>query len=325
MQRVLSDLIKSDPQISIVGTARNGEEALIKIKSLQPDVVTMDIEMPKMDGLTAVKKIMQTNPVPVVMISALSQREAQITLKALEFGAIDYVPKPSGSISLNMDSVKEELLSKVKTAAKANLKTFQPLFQEEFSSSIQKNDKVISIAASTGGPPALTKVLRSLPADVPPILVVQHMPKGITKHFAEGLNSAARFSVKEAEENDLVQEGLALVAPGGYHMVVTREKRVRLTLDAPVNFVRPSADVLMFSMAEVYGAKNIGVVLTGMGSDGAQGVKAIKERGGFNIAQDQKTSIVYGMPNVAFQTGCVDKVAPLERIPIEIMKAVAAP
>jgi len=323
MQRVLSDLLQADKQIEVVGTARDGEEALIKVANLHPDVVTMDIEMPKMNGLTAVRRIMDANPTPVVMVSSLTQREAMITLKALEFGAVDYVPKPSGQISLNMESVREELITKVKTAASANIASNKASTdpEEENPPSEFHGDHIISIAASTGGPPAGTKVLTSLPADSPPMLITQHMPKGVTKLFAAGLNERCRFTVKEAQEGDRIQERLALVAPGGFHMVVTREQKIHLTTDPPVNYVRPAADVMMFSMAEIYGAKNVGVVLTGMGSDGAKGIKAIKEHGGYTIAQDQATSVVYGMPQVAYQTGCVDKVAPLDRIPRAIINA----
>jgi two-component system chemotaxis response regulator CheB len=242
-------------------------------------------------------------------------------LKALEYGAVDYVPKPSGQISLNMDSVREELISKIKTAAFANLPSSKPSVKDDFHASVKVSDKVISIAASTGGPAAVTKILQSLSSDTPPILIVQHMTSGITKHFADNLNETCKFAVKEAEEGDRVKAGLALIAPGGFHMVVTKEHRVHLTLDPPVNYVRPSADVLMVSLAEVYGSKNVAVVLTGMGADGAAGIKAIKAKGGATIAQDQKTSVVFGMPHVAFQTGCVDTVSPLELIPKEIMKA----
>jgi two-component system, chemotaxis family, protein-glutamate methylesterase/glutaminase len=323
MQRVLIDILQSDPQISVVGTARNGEEALAKIPALHPDVITLDVEMPVMNGLTAVRKIMETNPVPVVMISALTQREAQLTLKALEFGAVDYVPKPAGQISLNMDSVKSELILKVKTAASANVVQAKPLVYEENHNiePIRISDKVILIAASTGGPPAVTQVLSRLPSNVPPILIVQHMPKGVTKLFAESLNQSCKFKVKEAEEGDYIQEGLALIAPGGYHMTVTKAGRISLNQDPPVNYVRPAADVMMNSAAEVYGNNNIGVVLTGMGSDGAKGIKAIKEKGGATIAQDEKTCVIFGMPNMAIQTGCVDVVAPLERIPRAIITA----
>jgi two-component system chemotaxis response regulator CheB len=322
MQRVLSDLLQTDPQIAVIGTARNGEEAIAKAASLHPDVVTMDIEMPRMDGLAAVQRIMGTNPLPIIMISALAQPEAEITLKALEYGAVDFVAKPSGTISLNMDPVKEELTSKIKAAACANILRIRGKTTHLTNpGSIGNTDKVISIAASTGGPPALTQVLTSLPSSVPPILVVQHMPKIVTKLFAKGLSQKCRFQVKEAEQGDRVLPNLALVAPGGFHMVVTKERRVNLTADPPVNYVRPSADVLMSSVAEVFGRFNVGVVLTGIGSDGAYGVKLIKQRGGFTIAQDKETSVVYGMPRVALETGCVDLVAPLEQIPKEIMKA----
>jgi two-component system chemotaxis response regulator CheB len=323
MQKVLSDILQSDPQISVIGTARDGEEALQKIPKLHPDVVTLDIEMPRMNGLTAVRKIMETNPVPVVMVSALTQRDAQLTLKALEFGAVDYVPKPQGQISLNMNGVKDELITKVKTAASANVtqaKNEESLKENDFSTG-QVSSKVIAIAASTGGPPALTYVLSHLPSNVPPILVVQHMPKGVTKLFADGLNQSCKFKVKEAEEGDYVQEGLALIAPGGFHMAVTKKSRITLNQDPPVNYVRPAADVMMFSSAEVYGSKNIGVVLTGMGSDGAKGIKTIKEKGGATIAQNQATCVIFGMPNMAIQTGCVDVIAPLDRVPREIMIA----
>lgn len=324
MHKVLSDLVQTDKNIQVVGVARDGEEALLKVASLHPDVVTMDIEMPKMNGLTAVRRIMDSNPTPVVMVSSLTQREALITLKALEFGAVDYVPKPSGQISLNMESVREELITKIKTAASANISPKKPSVEPEQEIAAPAEfhgDHIISIAASTGGPPAVTKVLTSLPADSPPMLITQHMPKGVTKLFAEGLNERCKFTVKEAQEGDHIQERLALVAPGGFHMVVTKEHKIHLTTDPPVNYVRPAADVMMFSMAEVYGAKNVGVVLTGMGSDGAKGIKAIKENGGYTIAQDQASSVVYGMPNVAYQTGCVDKVVALDHIHRAIIKA----
>lgn len=322
MQKVITDLLESDPQMSVIGTARNGEEALQKIPNLHPDVVTLDIEMPRMNGLTAVRKIMETNPVPVVMISALTQREALLTLKALEFGAVDYVPKPQGQISLNMETVKDELLTKIKTAASANLiRTQKEPETQEDTKPITSSEKIITLAASTGGPPALTYVLSRLPSNTPPILLVQHMPKGVTKLFAEGLNQICKFKVKEAEEGDFVQEGLALVAPGGFHMTVTKDGRISLNQDPPVNYVRPAADVMMISTAEVYGAKNVGVILTGMGSDGAKGIKAIKEKGGTTIAQNQESCVVFGMPNVAIKTGCIDVIAPLENIPTEIMAA----
>jgi two-component system chemotaxis response regulator CheB len=320
MQKVLIDLLQSDPQISVIGTARDGEETLSKIATLHPDVVTLDIEMPRMNGLTTVRKIMETNPLPVVMISALTQREAQLTLKALEFGAVDYVPKPSGPISLNMNTVKNELISKVKTAASANIRQVKPPAMKAIAPSTAKSsDRIISIAASTGGPAAVAYVLRNIPENTPPILVVQHMQKGMTKLFSEGLNQECKIKVKEAEEGDVVQEGLALIAPGGFHMVVTKSGKINLTTSPPVNYVRPSADVMMKSAAKTYSSKNIGVILTGMGVDGAKGIEAIKKKGGVTIAQDKKTCVVFGMPDAAIKTGCVDFVTPLEVIPKEIM------
>jgi len=322
MQKILIDILQSDPQISIIGTARDGEEALSKIANLHPDVVTLDIEMPRMNGLTAVRKIMETNPLPVVMISALAQKEAQLTLKALELGAVDYVTKPSGPISLNMNTVKNELLSKVKTAASANIRRAKPRMMEATAPSKAKtSDRIISIAASTGGPAAVAYILKHIPENTPPILVVQHMQKGMTKLFAKGLNQECKLKVKEAEEGDVVQEDLALIAPGGFHMLVTKSGKINLTTSPPVNYVRPSADVMMKSAAKTYASKNIGVILTGMGADGAKGIEAIKNKGGVTIAQDKKTCVVFGMPDAAIKTGCVDFVTPLECIPKEIMNA----
>jgi two-component system chemotaxis response regulator CheB len=325
MQKVISDILQADTQISVIGTARDGREALSKVASLHPDVVTMDIEMPFMNGLTATRKIMETEPTPVVMISALTQREANITLKALEFGAIDYLPKPAGHISLNMDSVGQELISKIKTAAQA--KVMKPTFQQnpeqqtpEEKFEMRSCDKIIGIAASTGGPQALTRVLVKLPHNIPPTLIVQHMPEGFTRIFAERLGQTCRFGVKEAEEGDKLSEGLALIAPGNFHMRVTGGDRIHLSKDAPVNFVRPSADPTLISVAEMFGPKAIGVILTGMGNDGAKGIAAIKQKGGQTIAQDEKTSVVFGMPKAAIATGCVDIVSPLERVPEEIVR-----
>jgi two-component system chemotaxis response regulator CheB len=321
MQKILVDLLQSDSQLTVTGTARNGEEALQKIKTLNPDVVTLDIEMPKMNGLTTVRKIMQTNPLPVVMISALAQREAQLTLKALEFGAVDYIPKPSGPISLNMNTVKNELITKVKTAATANVRQLKPQTETIAPPKPKSRDKLVSIAASTGGPAAIAYILRNIPANTPPILVVQHMQKGMTKLFSEGLNQECKIQVKEAEDGDVVQEGLALIAPGGSHMEVTKQGEINITATPPVNYVRPSADVTMKSAAKSYTAKNIGVVLTGMGVDGAKGIEAIKNYGGVTIAQDEKTCVVFGMPDAAIKTGCVDFVTPLEAIPQKIINA----
>ena len=321
MQKILSDLVQSDPQITVVGTAKNGEEALTQIDRLRPDVVTMDIEMPKMNGLVAVQRIMEKNPVPVVMVSALTQKEGELTLKALECGAIDFVSKPSGSISLDLELISDELISKIKVAASSNVNRIITRAHEVLKAKTRSCSKVVSVTASTGGPQAIAEILTSLPADAPPMLIVQHMPKTITRLFAERLNDTCKFKVKEAEEGDRIQDGLALIAPGGFHMVVTKEKKIALNTDPPINYVRPSGDVTMTSSAEVFGNKNVGVILTGIGVDGAKGIKAIKEKGGFTIAQDEQSSVVFGMPKAAFELGCIDRVASLDSISKEIMDA----
>jgi len=320
MQKVISNLLSSDPKISVVGTARNGEEALCKIPELKPDVITLDIEMPRMDGLTTLKHIMKTHPLPVIMLSALTQEGAEDTFKALAYGAVDYVPKPSGQISLDLKLVKNELIAKIKAATSAKLLKHRIKNLSLVAKSFDSKDKVITIGASTGGPQALTEILTRLPKDIPPTLIVQHMPSGFTKAFAERLDKTCKFEVKEAERGDRVSEGLALIAPGDYHMTVAKNGRIQLEKGSRINNVRPAVDPMMYSAAETYGSKVIGVLLTGMGRDGAKGMKAIKEKGGITIAQDEKTSVVFGMPKAAIEEGCVDVVLPLHKIPLEIVR-----
>jgi len=329
MRKVITDLLSSDPGIEVVGTARDGRDALEAVRRLRPDVITLDIEMPKMDGITALKELMKTDPAPVIMVSALTQEGAEMTFDALEQGAIDYIAKPSGSISLNMNAVKDDLINKVKAAAKARLKPVggtaatrkeRRRAVERFSS----KDKIINIGSSTGGPQAVSELFTDLPKDTPPILLVQHMPKFFTKPFSERLDKLSRFSVREAEDGDRVEEGLSLVAPGDFHMTVTRSGRIRLHKGPMVHYLRPTVDELMLSTADVYGSRNLGVILTGMGSDGAKGMRAIKEHGGQTIAQDESTCVVFGMPKVAIEQGSVDVVLPLQRIPGEIVKRCGA-
>jgi len=329
MRKVIADLLSSDPGIEVVGTARDGRDALEALRKLRPDVITLDIEMPKMDGLTALKELMKTDPTPVIMVSALTHEGAEMTFDALEQGAVDYIPKPSGSISLNMSAVKDELINKVKAAAQARLKPVggnaatrkeRRRVVERFSS----KDKIINIGSSTGGPQAVSELFTDLPKDIPPILLVQHMPKFFTKPFSERLDKLSQFSVREAEDGDRVEEGLSLVAPGDFHMTVTRSGRIRLHKGPMVHYLRPTVDELMLSTADVYGPRNLGVILTGMGSDGAKGMRAIKECGGQTIAQDESTCVVFGMPKVAIEQGSVDVVLPLQRIPGEIVKRCGA-
>jgi two-component system chemotaxis response regulator CheB len=318
MRRIVSDILGTDPQLNVVGTACNGLEALEKIPKLHPDVITMDVAMPKMDGLTALRHIMTDYPTPIIMLSSLTREGADITLKALEYGAIDYVLKPSGPISIDLPKVQAELISKVKSAAyakiiKPNIKPVPPV---PLSS---KTKSVVLIGASTGGPAALESILVALPQEIPPILIVQHMPQTFTKRFAERLAGLCRFEVKEAEEGDYIIRNRVLIAPGGYHMTVSKEERVHLNTDPPVHAVRPAVDPMMQTAAEVFRSKSLGVILTGMGRDGANGLRAIKQKGGTTIAQDEETSTIFGMPKAAIDEGVADITLPLQKIPQEIM------
>jgi len=328
MRRLIADLLESDPGIEVVGTARDGQDAVEKVAMLHPDVVTMDVEMPGMNGLEALSHIMQQFPVPVVMLTGL--RDADVALEAMERGAVDFLLKPSGTISVDLHKIRDELIRKVKLARLVNLrKLTQPLPPAKplpsFRSHPRRNGhRAVVIGASTGGPRAVEEILATLPGDLPaPVLIVQHMPPGFTRSFAERLNQRSALQVKEAEGGDILKPGRAFVAPGDFHMRVRPGRNhavIRLEQSEPVNGVRPAVDVTMMDVAEVYGAGSVGVVLTGMGADGARGARRIKAAGGFVIAQDQGTSVVYGMPRAVVKTGAADRVLPLEEIPAAILQ-----
>ncbi|BAA29571.1 protein-glutamate methylesterase/protein-glutamine glutaminase [Pyrococcus horikoshii] len=333
MRKVLKDIINSDPELEVCGEARDGIEAIEMVQKCRPDVVTLDVEMPRMNGLDALRVIMKRYPVPVIMISALTQEGADATIKALEYGAIDFIPKPSSSISINMKELKDEIIAKIKEAAKVP-RRFLELRRIRLLR-VQKAKKVkpsvpariaVAIAASTGGPQSLLKIFPKFPEDLKAgILLVQHMPPGFTRSFAKRLDSVSKIDVKEAEEGDVVEEGKAYVAPGDYHMEVTlRAGKPVITLNKKpkIHGVRPAADPMMITAAQVFGRRTVGVVMTGMGRDGAQGIVEIKKKGGITIAQDEKTSIIFGMPKAAIETGMVDYVVPLEKIPETVVKAV---
>ena len=322
MRMIISDMLNSDPGINVVGTANDGDDALEKIPQLRPDVITLDINMPRRDGLSTLKEIMKRHPTPVIMLSSLTQKGASVTLEALENGAIDYVGKPSGEVSMDLEKVKEEIILKVKIAAKAKYKMLKPILSKAatLESKSEYNTKVIVIGASTGGPAALMTVLSRLPHDIPPILLVQHMPGDFTKPFSERLNSNSKVTIKEASEGDEVLPGHALLAPGDFHMVVEKNECITLNKKPKIHGVRPSVDPLMTSAADVYGSNTLGVILTGMGKDGSEGVTSIKKKDGQNIAQNEASCVVYGMPGEAVKTGCVDKVVPLGRIAREIIR-----
>ncbi|MBI5681590.1 MAG: chemotaxis response regulator protein-glutamate methylesterase [Deltaproteobacteria bacterium] len=327
IRHLLTEILNDTDDIRVVGTASDPIFAMKKINDLKPDVITLDVEMPRMDGLTFLEQLMKTNPLPVVMISALTQKGGDTTLKAIELGAVDYVSKPSIDVSNGVSALGDEIASKVRVAAKANLRKVRSqgvksmLFtvrgKTQNSELKTTTDKIIAIGASTGGTQAITEVLANLPESTPGIVIVQHMPPVFTRSFADRLNSVSRLDVKEACSGDRVLTGTVLIAPGNKHMTVKRNGAMYYVdiQDGPmVNFVRPSADVLFRSVARCAGKNAIGVILTGMGEDGARGMLEMKEAGAWTIAQDEATSVVFGMPKKAIEIGAIDKVLPLEKI-----------
>lgn len=321
MRQVLAMLLSNDGEIEVVGAAPDPYIAREKIKSLTPDVLTLDVEMPKMDGLTFLEKLMRGHPMPVVMVSSLTEAGCQTTLRALELGAVDFITKPKIDLREGMEEVAQDLIGKIKAAARVKVRPRQPAASGEVTSAkllssamIKTTDTIIAIGSSTGGTEAVKEVLESLPPNTPPIVITQHMPERFTKTWADRMNSLCRISVKEAEDGDSVLQGHALIAPGGYHMALVRSGArytVRINQDPPVNRHRPSVDVLFASVARYAGANAIGVILTGMGGDGAKELLTMKQAGAFTIAQDEASCVVFGMPKEAIKLGGVDKILPL--------------
>ncbi|MDR3563783.1 MAG: chemotaxis response regulator protein-glutamate methylesterase [Negativicutes bacterium] len=332
MRRVLSDLFTAESDFSVVDVARDGKDAIDKVKRLKPDVVTLDIEMPIMDGLSALEVIMRETPTPVVMVSSLTREGADATIRALEKGAVDFVAKTAGPIS-SIDNIRLDILAKCRAAARANVNLLirpqpirppVPVYQPPTKLSLPTSDLIVAIGTSTGGPRALQEVLTRLPGNLPcGVVIVQHMPPGFTKSLSERLNSLCALTVKEAENNDVLSPGLAVIAPGNYHLTLERQAGktlVRLNQDPPLGGHRPSVDPMMESVAKIYGDRAIGVILTGMGHDGSRGMKAIKTYQGYTIAEDQSTTVVFGMPKSAIELGIVDKVVPLPGVAAEIIR-----
>ncbi|MFW6113333.1 MAG: protein-glutamate methylesterase/protein-glutamine glutaminase [Actinomycetota bacterium] len=330
VRKLLSDVISSDPGMEVVGTASNGVEAIKTVPKVRPDVVTMDIHMPEMDGLSALEYIMRKNPLPVVMLSALAQKGAASTLKALELGAVDFITKPSHFPSA-IREISEEVILKVRTAAQArkSIMLGRPrkparggLSAREVTSP-EKN--LVIIGASAGGPKALSGIMPLFPEDTPAaVIIVQHMPGIFTRSFAERLSNNCKLPVKEAEEDDGLTPGRILIAPGGKDLIVSREGQgegwVQLMNCRNKGGASPRIDTTMITAAEAYGSSSIGVIMTGMGSDGARGIERIKTIKGNTIAQSEESCLVFGMPKVAIEGGFIDWVVPLEKIPEKVLE-----
>ncbi|MDR6883878.1 chemotaxis response regulator protein-glutamate methylesterase [Bacillus sp. 3255] len=352
MRKIISDLISENPQYNIIGTAKNGQEAIEQVKLLKPDAVTMDIEMPIMNGLDALQRIMAEHPTPIIMLSSLTEEGAAETIKALEWGAVDFIRKPSGSISLDLYKVKQLLHEKLHMAVRTKLRTFQPIQQAaplpklnqlpQIPNRALKQpetklvsttgsthfDHLVAIGTSTGGPRALHQVISNIPAGFPaPILIVQHMPPNFTKSLAQRLNDISQIQVFEAADGDVLKPATAYVAPGGWHMVVhkdvNRTYKIRLTKEEPRSGHRPSVDVMFESLLDLSELKRHIVLMTGMGSDGARGMFSLRQSGvQTTIAESEETCVVYGMPRAAVEMQAAMHVLPQQEIAARLAQCV---
>ncbi|HIH43566.1 MAG TPA: chemotaxis response regulator protein-glutamate methylesterase [Candidatus Methanoperedenaceae archaeon] len=325
MRKMISDMLADSEDIEVIARASNGMDAIEKVTRLKPDVVTMDIEMPVLDGLNALGYIMSECPTHVIMLS--TESSADVTIKAINYGAVDFIPKPSGSPAPNLTAIKDELIRKVRAAALVEISRLR--FIEEKRVEVKSEpsahthaSKVVVIGTSTGGPRALHTIISRLPPTLnAAVLVVQHMPPGFTRSLADRLNCMSMLRVREAREGDLVVPGAILIAPGDYHMTVKRENKngrsievIALNKGEKVQSVRPSVDVLLNSVIDIYGKNTLGVILTGMGSDGSEGIRKLKKAGGKVIAEHESTCVVYGMPRTIVEQKLADYVLPIEKI-----------
>jgi two-component system chemotaxis response regulator CheB len=331
VRNVFTKELSTYPDIEVVGTAPDPFVARDKIVQLKPDVLTLDIEMPRMDGLTFLKKLMKYYPVPTVIVSSLTPKGSAMSLEALDVGAVDVVAKPGGSYSVA--DIRAELVDKIRAASVANLSRDRSQERQETvverttvkRSMTETTNKVIAIGASTGGTEAIKAVLTKLPADMPGVVIVQHMPANFTAAFADRLNGICQMTVREAKNNDPVVPGTALVAPGNFHMILRRsgaQYYVEVKTGPMVHHQRPAVDILFKSTARYAGANAVGVILTGMGSDGAEGLLEMKKAGAKTIAQDEKSCVVFGMPKEAIKAGAADRVMSLTSIAGEIIRMV---
>jgi len=334
MRNTISSMIDGDPDLEVIGMARDGIEAIDKVASLKPDIVTLDVEMPRMDGIEALKHIMSKTPVPVLMVSSITTEGAEVTLDALDIGAIDFIPKNLADLSINIVKIKEILVDKLKSIGRKGLVRQKPLKLSkplEMPTPTQyashRKTGIVAIGSSTGGPKALQLILSNIPKDFPvPIVIAQHMPSAFTGPFAERLNQLSQMEVKEAEDGEPLKKGMVFIAPGGKHMGVKRKKitesSIHISDDNGKYIYKPSADYLMLSVTETYSGQALGVILTGLGNDGTQGMKEIKNRGGRTIAESEESCVVYGMPKSVVEAGVADKVVTLDEIAGEIINAV---
>lgn len=331
MRQLLTAIFQDDPAFEIVGTASDPFIARQKIKDLRPDVLTLDVEMPRMDGITFLEKLMRLHPMPVVMVSSLTQRNTDATLRALELGAVDFVSKPADNMRDHIGELADEIRAKVRMAAAARVRTIvaEPMTPDLVTPAKPRpvrarhpaDTRIIAIGASAGGTQAIMAILRQLPADMPGIAIVQHMPPKFTALFAEHLNRSCALDVREATDGEKLCSGMARVAPGGRQMALVRttEGYVLRVYDGPaVNLHRPSVDVLFHSVAQIAGTQAMGALLTGMGSDGARGLKAMHATGALTVAQDEASSVIFGMPDQAIRLGAAREVLALERIAARI-------
>lgn len=329
-RQMLTQFLSSDPVIEVVGAAADPIIAMNKIESLEPDIITLDVEMPRMDGLTFLDKLMSKRPMPVLMVSSLTESGCETALRAMELGAVDFVTKPKIDIAEKLPEVMADVIEKIKSAAKARVRTIgkehikmakgaDRLFKKSLLGAMaETTEKVVVIGASTGGVEALTELLTALPSDSPGVCIVQHMPEKFTKIFSDRLNTMCQVDVKEARDGDSVLKGHVLVAPGNFHMLLKRSGAryyVEVREGAPVNRHRPSVDVLFRSAATAAGKNAMGIILTGMGADGANGLREMREAGAFTVAQDEESCVVFGMPKEAIVLGAVDRIAHLGDMP----------
>jgi two-component system, chemotaxis family, protein-glutamate methylesterase/glutaminase len=345
VRRILCDVLSGDPTIDVVGSAGDAHMAREKIKKLNPDVLTLDVEMPKMDGLTFLANLMRLRPMPVVMVSSLTERGADITFDALALGAVDFLTKPRIDIAATLQDYGDELIAKIKTAAHANVRALDSrrvatLRTRSFAGAgiaatgeapqpraMRTTDRIIAIGASTGGTEAIKEVLCNLPPDSPGMLITQHIPPAFSASFARRMNDVSPLTVCEAQDGQQVLAGHVYIAPGDYHLRLVRDGTryvCSVKQDAPVNRHRPSVDVLFQSVAQYAGANAIGVLLTGMGRDGARGLKQMRQAGAPTMAQDEHTSVVWGMPGEAVAIGATETVLPIEAVAPRIVSLATA-